>query len=120
MATLEKELSATSAVQKITKSVKPPQLKPHEVRVKAEPVASPQFPFGEAAETYKSRYDIETKKETGVSFKGEAVQEEHLVLRKEGEAKVRYSANFCHFDFYLKKASLVCCFVLQFSTFTFC
>ncbi|KFM07074.1 Titin, partial [Aptenodytes forsteri] len=92
MATLEKELSATSAVQKITKPVKPPQLKPHEVRIKAEPVAPPQFPFGEAAETYKSRYDVETKKETGVSIKGEAVREEHLVLRKEGEAKVTETA----------------------------
>uniref|UniRef100_A0A8C3KGI9 Ig-like domain-containing protein n=1 Tax=Calidris pygmaea TaxID=425635 RepID=A0A8C3KGI9_9CHAR len=92
MATLEKELSAASAVQKITKSVKPPQLKPHEVRIKAEPAPSPQFPFGEAAETYKSHYDIETKKETGISFKGEAVQEEHLVLRKESEAKVTETA----------------------------
>ncbi|NXI37962.1 TITIN protein, partial [Galbula dea] len=92
MATLEKELSATSAVQKITKPVKPPQLKPHEVRIKAEPVAPPQFPFGEAAETYKSRYDVETKEETGVSIKGEAVREEHLVLHKEGEAKVTETA----------------------------
>ena len=90
MATLEKELSATSAVQKITKPVKPPQLKPHEVRIKAEPAAPPQFPFGEAAEAYKSRYDVETRKEAGVSIKGEAVREEHLVLRKEGEAKVCY------------------------------
>ncbi|NXE21879.1 TITIN protein, partial [Ardeotis kori] len=92
MATLEKELSATSAAQKITKPVKPPQLKPHEVRIKTEPVAPPQFPFGEAAETYKSRYDVETKKDTGVSIKGEAVREEHLVLRKEGEAKVTETA----------------------------
>ncbi|NWS55827.1 TITIN protein, partial [Chunga burmeisteri] len=92
MATLEKELSATSAAQKITKPVKPPQLKPHEVRIRAEPVAPPQFPFGEAAETYKSRYDVETKKETGVSIKDEAVREEHLVLRKEGEAKVTETA----------------------------
>ncbi|KFV66309.1 Titin, partial [Dryobates pubescens] len=91
MATLEKELSTTSAAQKITKPVKPPQLKPHEVRIKAEPAAPPQFPFGEAAEAYKSRYDVETK-ETGVSFKGEAVQKEHLVLRKEGEAKVTETA----------------------------
>ncbi|NXX11899.1 TITIN protein, partial [Podargus strigoides] len=92
MATLEKELSATSATQKITKPVKPPQLKPHEVRIKAEPAASPQFPFGEAAETYKSHYDVETKKEKGISIKGEAVREEHLVLRKEGEAKVTETA----------------------------
>ncbi|NXG82258.1 TITIN protein, partial [Stercorarius parasiticus] len=89
MATLEKELSATSAVQKITKPVKPPQLKPHEVRIKAEPVPSP---FGEGAETYKSRYDVETKKEMGVSFKGETMREEHVVLRKEGEAKVTETA----------------------------
>lgn len=86
MATLEKELSATSAVQKITKPVKPPQLKPHEVRPKAEPVAPPQFPFGEAAETYKSQYDVETKKE--ISIKSDAVRAEHLMLHKEGEAKV--------------------------------
>ncbi|NXG04874.1 TITIN protein, partial [Sakesphorus luctuosus] len=86
MATLEKELSATSAVQKITKPVKPPQLKPHEVKTKAEPVAPPQFPFGEAAETYKSHYDIQTKKETS------AVREEHLVFQKEGEAKVTETA----------------------------
>ncbi|RLW00977.1 hypothetical protein DV515_00008307, partial [Chloebia gouldiae] len=85
MATLEKELSATSAVQKITKPVKPPQLKPHEVRTKAEPAAPPQFPFGEAAETYKSHYDVETKKET--SIKSEAVRTEHLMMHKEGEAK---------------------------------
>ncbi|NXA48856.1 TITIN protein, partial [Nothocercus julius] len=91
MATLEKELSATS-VQKITKPVKPPQLKPHEVRIKPEPVAPPQFPFGETAETYKSRYDVETRKEAAVSIKGEAVREEHLVLRKEGEAKVTETA----------------------------
>ncbi|NXD91739.1 TITIN protein, partial [Chaetorhynchus papuensis] len=90
MATLEKELSATSAAQKITKPVKPPQLKPHEVRTKAEPVAPPQFPFGEAAETYKSRYDVETKKET--SIKSEAVRTEHLMLHKEGEAKVTETA----------------------------
>ncbi|XP_009989473.1 PREDICTED: titin-like [Tauraco erythrolophus] len=92
MATLEKELSATSAAQKITKPVKPPQLKPHEVRIKAEPVAPPQFPFGEAPETYKSRYDVETEKEMGVSIKGEAAREEHLVLRKESEAKVTETA----------------------------
>ncbi|NXK58204.1 TITIN protein, partial [Sylvietta virens] len=90
MATLEKELSATSAVQKITKPVKPPQLKPHEVKTKAEPAAPPQFPFGEAAETYKSHYDIETKKETSV--KSEAVRTEHLMLHKEGEAKVTETA----------------------------
>uniref|UniRef100_A0A493TUK4 Ig-like domain-containing protein n=1 Tax=Anas platyrhynchos platyrhynchos TaxID=8840 RepID=A0A493TUK4_ANAPP len=92
MATLEKELSATSAVQKITKPVKPPQLKPHEVRMKVEPVAPPQFPFAEATEAYKSHYDVETKKETGVSIKGEAAREDHLVLRKEGEAKVTETA----------------------------
>ncbi|NXI26726.1 TITIN protein, partial [Sterrhoptilus dennistouni] len=90
MATLEKELSATSAAQKITKPVKPPQLKPHEVRTKAEPVAPPQFPFGEAVETYKSHYDVETKKET--SIKSEAVRTEHLMLHKEGEAKVTETA----------------------------
>ncbi|NWT65536.1 TITIN protein, partial [Prunella himalayana] len=90
MATLEKELSATSAAQKITKPVKPPQLKPHEVRTKAEPVAPPQFPFGETAETYKSHYDVETKKET--SIKSEAVRTEHLMLHKEGEAKVTETA----------------------------
>lgn len=96
MATLEKELSATSAAQKITKPVKPPQLKPHEVRTKAEPAAPPQFPFGEAAETYKSHYDVETKKET--SIKSEAVRTEHLMMHKEGEAKVCFSANFHLFD----------------------
>ncbi|NXB05638.1 TITIN protein, partial [Cnemophilus loriae] len=90
MATLEKELSATSAAQKITKPVKPPQLKPHEVRTKAEPVAPPQFPFGEAAEAYKSHYDVETKKETRI--KSEAVRSEHLMLHKEGEAKVTETA----------------------------
>ncbi|NXW75703.1 TITIN protein, partial [Hirundo rustica] len=90
MATLEKELSATSAVQKITKPVKPPQLKPHEVRTKTEPVAPPEFPFGEAAETYKSHYDVETKKET--SIRSEAVRTEHLMLHKEGEAKVTETA----------------------------
>ncbi|NWS69843.1 TITIN protein, partial [Crotophaga sulcirostris] len=92
MATLEKELSATSAAQKITKPVKPPQLKPHEVKIKAEPVAPPQFPFGEATETYKSRYDVETKTQAGVSIKDDAVREEHLALRKEGEAKVTETA----------------------------
>ncbi|NXD75821.1 TITIN protein, partial [Halcyon senegalensis] len=92
MATLEKELSATSPVQKITKPVKPPQLKPHEVRIKAEPVPPPQFPFGEAAETYKSRYDVETKEETDVSIKSKEVREEHLVLRKEGGEKVTETA----------------------------
>ncbi|NWQ99883.1 TITIN protein, partial [Paradoxornis webbianus] len=90
MATLEKELSATSAVQKITKPVKPPQLKPHEVRTKVEPVAPPQFPFGEAAEAYKSHYDVETKKET--SIKTETVRTDHLMLHKEGEAKVTETA----------------------------
>lgn len=80
MATLEKELSAASAAQKITKPVKPPQLKPHEVKIKPES-APPQFPFTEVAET---------KKEVDVSIKGEAVREDHLLLRKESEAKVRH------------------------------
>ncbi|POI25418.1 hypothetical protein CIB84_010832, partial [Bambusicola thoracicus] len=91
MATLEKELSATSAAQKITKPVKPPQLKPHEVKIKPES-APPQFPFTEAAETYKAHYDVETKKEVDVSIKGEAVREDHLLLRKESEAKVTETA----------------------------
>ncbi|OXB61722.1 hypothetical protein ASZ78_002723 [Callipepla squamata] len=91
MATLEKELSATSAAQKITKPVKPPQIKPHEVKIKPDS-APPQFPFTEAAETYKTHYDVETKKEMDVSIKAEAVREDHLMLRKESEAKVTETA----------------------------
>lgn len=82
MATLEKELSATS-VQKITKPVKPPHVKPPEAKMVAEKAVSP-FPFGEGAEIYKSRYDIETKRETGVRM----VREEHIELMREAEAKV--------------------------------
>ncbi|XP_024059815.1 titin isoform X2 [Terrapene carolina triunguis] len=87
MATLEKELSTTS-VQKITRPVKSPQVKPPETRVMAEKVVSPQFPFGEAADAYKSRYDVQTKRDISVSITGGVVREEHIELMQEGEAKV--------------------------------
>uniref|UniRef100_A0A8C2W2A5 Ig-like domain-containing protein n=1 Tax=Chinchilla lanigera TaxID=34839 RepID=A0A8C2W2A5_CHILA len=77
IATLQKELSATSA-QKITKSVKAPTVKPGETRVRAEPTPSPQFPFADLPDTYKSQAGIEVKKEVGVSITGTAVREEHL------------------------------------------
>ncbi|XP_074856881.1 titin isoform X4 [Carettochelys insculpta] len=91
MATLQKELSATS-VQKITRHVKSPQVKPHETRMKTEEVVSAQFPFGEAADAYKSRYDVETRRDISVGITGGVVREEHIELTQEGEAEVTETA----------------------------
>ncbi|XP_004634770.1 titin isoform X12 [Octodon degus] len=91
IATLQKELSATSA-QKITKSVKAPTVKPGETRVRAEPTPSPQFPFADIPDTYKSQAGIEVKKEVGVSITGTAVREEHVEVLHGREAKVTETA----------------------------
>lgn len=90
IATLQKELSATSSTQKITKSVKAPTVKPGETRVRAEPTPSPQFPFADmpAPDTYKSQAGIEVKKEVGVSISGSTVREEHFEVLRGREAKV--------------------------------
>lgn len=87
IATLQKELSATSA-QKITKSVKAPTVKPSETRVRAEPTPSPQFPFADLPDTYKSQAGIEVKKDVGVSITGTRVREEHLEVLRGRETKV--------------------------------
>uniref|UniRef100_A0A8C0CQX7 Ig-like domain-containing protein n=1 Tax=Balaenoptera musculus TaxID=9771 RepID=A0A8C0CQX7_BALMU len=92
IATLQKELSATSAAQKVTKSVKAPTVKPAEARVRAEPTPSPQFPFVDTPETFKSQADIEVKKEVGVGITGDAVREEHFEVLHEREAKVTETA----------------------------
>lgn len=90
IATLQKELSATSSTQKITKSVKAPTVKPGETRVRAEPTPSPQFPFADMPppDTYKSQAGIEVKKEVGVSISGSTVREEHFEVLRGREAKV--------------------------------
>ncbi|XP_036900257.1 titin isoform X1 [Sturnira hondurensis] len=92
IATLQKELSATSSTQKITKSVKAPTVKPAETRVRAEPTPSPQFPFTDTPETYKSQAGIEVKKEVGVSIAESTVREEHFEVRHGREVKVTEKA----------------------------
>ncbi|XP_045150520.1 titin isoform X2 [Echinops telfairi] len=92
IATLQKELSTTSSTQKITKSVKAPTVKPGELRVRAEPTPSPQFPFADMPDTYKSQAGIEVKKELGVSITGAMVREEHMEVRHRREAKVAEAA----------------------------
>ncbi|XP_076785058.1 titin isoform X2 [Arvicanthis niloticus] len=94
IATLQKELSATSSTQKITKSVKAPTVKPGETRVRAEPTPSPQFPFADVPvpDTYKSQAGIEVKKEVGVSISGSTVREEHFEVLRGREAKVTETA----------------------------
>lgn len=95
IATLQKELSATHSAQKVTKSVKPPTVKPAEARVRAEPTPSPQFPFVDTPETFKSQADIEVKKEVGVSITGGAAREEHFEVLHEREAKVGHRSARC-------------------------
>ncbi|XP_070364608.1 titin isoform X3 [Equus asinus] len=92
IATLQKELSATSPAQKITKSVKAPTVKPAETRVRAEPTPSPQFPFADIPETYRSQAGIEVKKEVGVSIAGATVREEHFEVLHGREVKVTEAA----------------------------
>uniref|UniRef100_A0A3Q1NI96 Ig-like domain-containing protein n=1 Tax=Bos taurus TaxID=9913 RepID=A0A3Q1NI96_BOVIN len=92
IATLQKELSATPSAQKVTKSVKAPTVKPAEARVRAEPTPSPQFPFAETPETFKSQAGIEVKKEVGVSITGVAVREERFEALRERETKVTETA----------------------------
>ncbi|XP_029391867.1 titin isoform X2 [Mus pahari] len=94
IATLQKELSATSSTQKITKSVKAPTVKPGETRVRAEPTPSPQFPFADMPppDTYKSQAGIEVKKEVGVSISGSTVREEHFEVLRGRDAKVTETA----------------------------
>ncbi|XP_011828832.1 PREDICTED: titin-like, partial [Mandrillus leucophaeus] len=92
IATLQKELSAASSAQKITKSVKAPTVKPSETRVKAEPTPSPQFPFADTPDTYKSQAGVEVKKEVGVSITGATVREERFEVLHGREAKVTETA----------------------------
>ncbi|XP_062971718.1 titin isoform X23 [Cynocephalus volans] len=92
IATLQKELSATSSTQKITKSVKAPTVKPAETRVRAEPTPSPQFPFADTPDTYKSQAGIEVKKELGLSITGGTVREERFKVLHGREAKVTETA----------------------------
>ncbi|XP_045698023.1 titin isoform X1 [Phyllostomus hastatus] len=92
IATLQKELSATSSAQKITRSVKAPTVRPAETRVRAEPTPSPQFPFTDTPETYKSQAGIEVKKEVGVSITDSTVREEHFEVRHGREVKVTEKA----------------------------
>uniref|UniRef100_A0A0U1RRH3 Titin n=1 Tax=Homo sapiens TaxID=9606 RepID=A0A0U1RRH3_HUMAN len=92
IATLQKELSATSSAQKITKSVKAPTVKPSETRVRAEPTPLPQFPFADTPDTYKSEAGVEVKKEVGVSITGTTVREERFEVLHGREAKVTETA----------------------------
>ncbi|XP_017920713.1 PREDICTED: titin isoform X2 [Capra hircus] len=92
IATLQKELSATPSAQKVTKSVKAPTVKPAEARVRAEPTPSPQFPFADTPETFKSQAGIEVKKEVGVSITGVAVREERFEALRERETKITETA----------------------------
>ncbi|XP_031816253.1 titin isoform X4 [Sarcophilus harrisii] len=91
IATLQKELSTTS-VQKITKPVKAPIVKPVDTRVRMEPTPSPQFPFADTPETYKSHAGIEVKKEVGMSITGGTIREEHYEVLKGRETKVTETA----------------------------
>lgn len=65
-------------------------MKPGEMRVRAEPTPSTQFPFADmpAPDTYKSQAGIEVKKEVGVSISGSTVREEHFQVLHGREAKV--------------------------------
>lgn len=63
-------------------------MKPGETRVRAEPTPSPQFPFTDTPETYKSQAGIEVKKEVGVSITGSTVREERFEVLHGREAKV--------------------------------
>uniref|UniRef100_A0A2K5RZ69 Titin n=1 Tax=Cebus imitator TaxID=2715852 RepID=A0A2K5RZ69_CEBIM len=92
IATLQKELSAASSAQKITKSVKAPTVKPSETRVRAEPTPSPQFPFADTPDTYKSQADVEVKKQVGMSITGTTVREERFEVLHGREAKVTETA----------------------------
>lgn len=71
--------------------MKAPTVKPAETRVRAEPTPSPQFPFVDTPETFKSQVGIEVKKEVGVSITGVAVHEERFEALREREAKVGWS-----------------------------
>lgn len=63
-------------------------MKPAETRVRTEPTPSPQFPFTDTTETYKSQAGIEVKKEVGVSITDSTVREEHFEARHGREVKV--------------------------------
>lgn len=63
-------------------------MKPSETRVRAEPTPSPQFPFADMPDTYKSQAGIEVKKEVGVSITGATVREERFEVLHGREAKV--------------------------------
>lgn len=63
-------------------------MKPAETRVRVEPTPSPQFPFTDTPETYKSQAGIEVKKEVGVSIADSTVREEHFEVHHGREVKV--------------------------------
>lgn len=63
-------------------------MKPAETRVRAEPTPSPQFPFTDTPETYKSQAGIEVKKEIGVSISDSTVREERFEVLHGCETKV--------------------------------
>jgi titin len=75
--------------------VKAPTVKPGETRVRAEPTPSPQFPFTDTPDTYKSQAGIEVKKEVGVSITGSTVHEEHLEVLHGRETKVGQPVACC-------------------------
>ena len=58
--------------------------------MRAEPTPSPQFPFADTPDTYKSQAGVEVKKEVGVSITGGAVHEERFKVLREREAKVSH------------------------------
>lgn len=63
-------------------------MKPGETRVRAEPTPSPQFPFADTPETYKSQAGIEVKKEVGLSITDTTIREERFEVLHGHEAKV--------------------------------
>lgn len=75
--------------------MKAPTVKPVETRVRAEPTPSPQFPFTDTQETYKSQAGIEVKKEVGLSISGSAVREERFEVLHGRETKVGHWAACC-------------------------
>lgn len=82
IATLEKEFT-TGASQKITKSVKAPHLKPGEPRGAAEKVVSQPFSMTETTEAYKARYDVDMKRDVGVSVSGGFAREDRFQYQYE-------------------------------------
>ncbi|KPP62447.1 titin a-like, partial [Scleropages formosus] len=79
IATLQKELSSTTASQKIIRPVKPPSHKIVETRVMSEQVLPP---FRDTSERYQASFTTSMQKEIGLSFTG-GMEQTHVQLEKE-------------------------------------